>query len=500
MSRYYLTTPIFYVNDAPHIGHAYTALNGDAVTRWHRLLGDDVFYLTGTDEHGLKVQRAAEANGLAPLEQADRTSQRFREAWAELGVANDEFIRTTEPRHHRAVQLLMQRAYDNGYIYRATYDGWYSVSDEAYISEEAVTEEDLASGRVEKMTEENYFFKLSAFQEPLLEWFNANPQNITPEGYRNEALGIIKGGLRDISITRTSISWGVPVPWDDKHVFYVWYDALTNYATAVGYGADEERFAAWWPSARHLIGKDIIRFHCVYWPAMLLAAGVLDLPSFHVHGWLLVGGEKMSKSAFNQISPSDLVADFGVDGFRYALLRDNPFGPDSEVSHEALQQRYNSDLANNFGNLLQRASTLVHRKCGGVGTAPDIDHPLAAVADQVYEDVARAWERFQPSVALEATWQLIRDTNEYLQATEPWKMDPGSAVDAVLGNALEALRIVCILASPAIPTSCEAAWARLGLDGSPLEQRLPQAAKWGQYPGSLLVAEGKPLFPRLKAD
>ena len=498
MSRYFLTTPIFYVNDAPHIGHAYTVLNGDAVTRWHRLLGEDVFYLTGTDEHGLKVQRAAEANGLSPLDQADGTSQRFREAWAELGVANDEFIRTTEPRHHRSVQTLMQRAYDNGYIYSAVYDGWYSVSDEAYVSEEDVTTEDIESGRVERMTEENYFFKLSEFEEPLLKWFEANPQNITPEGYRNEALGIIRGGLRDISITRTSIDWGIPVPWAEGHVFYVWYDALTNYATAAGYGNDDERFAQWWPSVRHLLGKDIIRFHCVYWPAMLLAAGVEDLPHYHVHGWLLVGGEKMSKSAFNQISPSDLINDFGVDGFRYSLLRDTPFGPDSEVSHEALQHRYNTDLANNFGNLLQRSSTLVHSKCEGIGPAPDPDHPLADIAAEVYADAAAAWDRFQPSVALEATWRLIRDTNEYLQATEPWKMDPGPLVNTVLGNALEALRIVCVLASPAIPSSCEAAWTRLGLDGSPLDQRLPEAAVWGQYPGGLPVAQGDPLFPRLK--
>ncbi|MYG93425.1 MAG: methionine--tRNA ligase [Acidimicrobiia bacterium] len=497
MSRYYLTTPIFYVNDAPHIGHAYSVLNGDAVTRWHRLLGDEVFYLTGTDEHGLKVQRAAEANGLSPQVQADRTSQRFRAAWAELGVANDEFIRTTEPRHHRAVQKLMQRAYDNGYIYSATYDGWYSVADEAYISQEDVTEEDLKAGRVERMTEENYFFALSAFEEQLLDWYEANPHNITPEGYRNEALGIIAGGLRDISITRTSIDWGIPVPWADGHVFYVWYDALTNYATAAGYGDDEGRFAAWWPSARHLIGKDIIRFHCVYWPAMLLAAGVNDLPKFHVHGWLLVGGKKMGKSAFNQISPSDLVSDFGVDGFRYALLRDTPFGPDSEVSHESLQQRYNTDLANNFGNLLQRACALVHRKCGGVGPAPDTDHPLADVVAAVYADTAEGWERFQPSVALEATWRLIRDTNEYLQATEPWKTDPGSVVDTILGNVLESLRIVCILASPAMPFACEVAWGRLGLSGSPLDQRLPEAAEWGQYPGGLAVVDGEPLFPRL---
>jgi len=498
MDRFYLTTAIDYVNSKPHLGTAYEKITADVIARYKRGRGVSTRFLMGNDEHSANVRRRAAELDLDPLAYCDQMEGVFREVWSRLDISFDDFIRTTEPRHHRSVQALMQRAYDNGYIYRAVYDGWYSVSDEAYVPEDDVSQEDIESGRVERMTEENYFFKLSEFEAPLLEWFEANPANITPEGYRNEALGIIRGGLRDISITRTSIDWGVPVPWAEGHVFYVWYDALTNYATAAGYGHDDERFAAWWPSVRHLIGKDIIRFHCVYWPAMLLAAGVEELPRYHVHGWLLVGGEKMSKSAFNQIAPADLVGDFGVDGFRYSLLRDTPFGPDSEVSHEALQHRYNTDLANNFGNLLQRSSTLVGQKCGGVGPAPDPDHPLADVAAEVYADAAAAWDRFQPSVALEATWRLIRDTNEYLQATEPWKMEPGPLVSTVLGNALEALRIVCVLASPAIPSSCEAAWARLGLDGSPLAQRLPEAAAWGQYPGGLTVAGGAPLFPRIK--
>jgi methionyl-tRNA synthetase len=354
------------------------------------------------------------------------------------------------------------------------------------------------SGQVEQMREENYFFRLSAFTDRLLEWYENTPDNITPEGYRNEALGLLRQGLDDISITRTSLSWGVPVPWDEQHVFYVWYDALINYATAVGFGSDEDGFAAWWPSAHHLIGKDILRFHCVYWPAMLLAAGVEDLPRFHVHGWLLIGGEKMSKSKLNQIAPSDLIADFGVDGFRYAMLRDNPFGPDSDFSYEHLMSRYNSDLANTFGNLLQRVTTVVGSKCDGIGPAPDPDSPLAAIVADAYAATADAWDRVQPAIALEATWRIVRDTNEYLSEREPWKLESGPEVDTIMGDALEALRIATILASPAIPSSAEAAWARIGMSGSVLDQRLPDAARWGGYPGGLTIAKGDPLFPRLK--
>jgi methionyl-tRNA synthetase len=498
--RFYLTTPIYYVNDAPHVGHAYTTLNGDAVTRWHRLLGDEVFFLTGTDEHGLKIQRAAEANGLSPQEQADRTSVRFQEAWELLGIANDDFIRTTEPRHHAAVQALLQRAYDNGFIDKGTYEGPYCVSCEAYYAEG-----DLVDGLcpvhkrpVEQMVEENYFFRLSAFTEPLLEWFERVPDNITPEGYRNEALGLITQGLQDLSITRTSISWGVPVPWAPGHVFYVWYDALINYATAVGYGSDPERFAEWWPATHHLLGKDIVRFHCVYWPAMLLAAGVEPLPKLHVHGFLLVGGEKMSKTSLNMISPAEMVESFGVDGFRYAMLRDNPFGPDSDFSYEALLARYNTDLANTLGNLLQQFTTIVDRSCNGVGPAPAPDSSLAGVAAEAYRGAATAWDRVQPSLALEAAMRLVREANEYLQREEPWKMEAGTALDRVLGDALEVLRITAVLLHPAIPAGAAEIWRRIGLSGSPEEQRLPAAAVWGGYPGGLRVDKGDPLFPRRK--
>ncbi|HEV8296720.1 MAG TPA: methionine--tRNA ligase [Acidimicrobiales bacterium] len=501
MSRFYVTTPIYYVNDVPHIGHAYSTVIADALARWHRLLGEDVFFLTGTDEHGLKIQRAAEANGITPIEQADRTSERFREAWRLLDISNDDFIRTTEPRHYEAVQALLQKAYDNGYIYKGTYEGLYCVACEAYY-----TEADLVDGKcpihgrpVEFLKEDNYFFRLSAFADRLLEWYEQDPDCIQPDGKRNEAAGIVKQGLDDVSISRTSIRWGVPVPWDDGHVFYVWYDALINYATAVGYGVDDERFAAWWPATHHVIGKDILRFHGVYWPAMLLAAGIEPLPRLRVHGFLLVGGEKMSKTGLNQIAPADLVADFGVDGYRYHFLRDNSFGPDGDFSYEGMVGRYNSDLANNLGNLLQRVVTVVDRKCGGIGPAPSRESPLAAVIAAAYADAAAAWANTQPLVALEATWRIVREANDHLQQNEPWKLDPGPTVDAVMGDALEALRAVAILACPAMPAACDAIWRRIGLAGSPRDQRLPGALQWGGYPGGAAVVVGEPLFPRIKA-
>jgi methionyl-tRNA synthetase len=320
-----------------------------------------------------------------------------------------------------------------------------------------------------------------------------------PEGKRNEAVGIVRQGLRDISISRTSIDWGIPVPWDPEHVFYVWYDALINYATAVGYGDDRERFDAWWPEVHHVIGKDILRFHTVYWPALLLAAGEAPPKQVQVHGFLLIGGEKMSKTSLNQIFPADLVADFGVDGFRYHFLRENPFGPDGDFSYESMVGRYNSDLANNLGNLLSRVATVVGKKCGGVAPSPRADSPLAAVVASAYEATAEAWGRFAPSMALDATWRIIREANALLEDAEPWKAEPGSAVDAVLGDALEALRIVAILASPAVPHAAAEVWRRLGLAGTPEDQRLPDAARWGQYPGGAAIETGAPLFPRIKA-
>ena len=500
MGTFYVTTPIYYVNDVPHIGHAYTTITADAVARWHRLLGDETLFLTGTDEHGLKIQRSAEANGVTPQEQADTTSQRFRATWDSLDVAPDQFIRTTEPRHHLATQELLTRIKDNGYIYKDSYAGHYCVACEAYYSED-----DLVDGNcpiheepAEWLEEENYFFALSKLEDQLREWLNDD--RVIPDGKRNEALGILNTGLDDVSITRTSIDWGVEVPWDENHVFYVWYDALVNYITALGFGSENDQSDTWWPHAHHIIGKDILRFHCVYWPAMLLAAGLEPPQRVHVHGFLLLGGKKLSKTGLTQIAPADLTEEFGVDGLRYHLLRDVPFGPDSDFSYESMISRYNADLANTLGNLLSRVTTVVVKKCGGVGPAPNEDSPLATVATESYTAAASAWENIQPSVALDATWKLVRQANVYLEENEPWKMEEGSdEVKRVMGDALEVLRIAAILASPALTGASQKIWSAIGLEGNVEDQRLPAAVAWGQYPAGLPIEKGVPLFPRLKA-
>jgi len=494
VAKFYVTTPIYYVNDAPHVGHSYTTVTVDALARWHRLLGDDVLFLTGTDEHGLKVQQAADEHGMSPQDWTDQTSARFRDTWKLLDISYDDYIRTSEPRHHRAVHRILQACRDNGDIELKTYEGLYSVADEAYVTEAEVPALEAQGRPVITMKEDNYFFKLSRYQDALLEYYEAHPDFVQPETRRNEALGFIRQGLEDFSISRTSIEWGIPIPWDEQHVTYVWFDALTNYLTAAGYGTgDEDR---WWPAV-HVIGKDILRFHCVYWPAMLMSAGVALPEHVHVHGFLLVGGEKMSKTRLNHIAPSDLVADFGVDGYRYHLLANQPFGPDGEFSYEGMVARYNADLANNLGNLLARVATVVERKCGGTGPAPRADSPLAPVVAEAYEVAASAWQDVAANVALEATWRIIGETNALLEATEPWKLDPGPELDGVMGDALEALRVVALLASPAIPVAAAEIWARIGLEGSPTEQRLPEAAAWGGYPGGLTVVKGESLFPRL---
>ena len=498
MPRYYQTTPIYYVNDAPHLGTAYTMVVADALARWRRLAGEDVFFLTGTDEHGQKIDRAAAEAGLSPQEMADRTASRFVRAWAALGISNDDFIRTTETRHHAAVQAFLGAVRENGYIEKGSYEGLYCVACEDYFTEaESVDGNCPIHGRpLEWMSEENYFFKLSLFEQKLIDYYEANPDFVRPLTKRNEALGFIRSGLRDISITRTSVQWGVPVPWDSRHVFYVWYDALINYATAIGYGTDQQRFGQWWPAVHHLIGKDIIRFHCVWWPAMCMAAGIEPPHRIVVHGWLLVGGEKMSKTRLNQIDPVELVADLGVDAVRYHLLRDVTLGADGDFSYEGMVGRYNSDLANNFGNLASRVATVVARKCGGVGPAPRPDSNLAEAASSLASASARSWNDFAPQDALEMAWRMIREANAELEATEPWKMDPGAAVDGILGDALEVLRLVAVLASPAMPDACAELWRRIGMPGSVADQRAPGALQWGGYPGGLDVEKGSPLFPR----
>ncbi len=502
---FYVTTPIYYVNDAPHIGHAYTTVHADALARWRRLHGDDVLFLTGTDEHGLKIQRAAEERGVSPIEWADTTSARFRDAWALLDISNDDFIRTTEPRHHAAVQAFLSKVYDNGFIELATYEGLYCVACEAYY-----TEDDLVDGLcpihhrpVENVTEENYFFQLSKFEQPLIDYYEANPHAVQPDSKRNEVLGFLRQGLRDFSMSRTSISWGIPLPWDAAHVTYVWYDALINYASAVGFGSDPSEFAYRWPAQYHLLAKDILRFHAVYWPAMLMAAG-LPLPErLFVHGFLLVGGEKMSKTSLNNIAPADLVPEFGSDGFRYHFLTDLHFGQDGDFSYEGMVARYNADLANTFGNLESRVLNMAVTYCDGVVPVTRADGPLEAQAGLALQAYEAALGELKFDEGFGAVWQLIRDANSYIEDSEPWKTHKAGDADAtaaVLGDCLEVLRIVALLASPVIPRAAAELWSRLGLPGTPEEQLLPAAAAWGGAPtaGNALT-KGASLFPRIEA-
>ena len=499
MTKFSATTPIYYVNAKPHLGHAYTTIVADAVSRWHRLLGEEVHLLTGTDEHGLKIQQAADAAGVSPKEFADSIAPLFAQAWERLNITHDDFIRTTEPRHAAGVKKLLQACYDAGDIEADMYRGQYCVACEAYFIEEELVDGKCPIHMKETtyVEEENYFFRLSRFEDRLLKWYEDHPNAITPGFRMNEVIGFIKGGLHDFSVSRKTLTWGIPLPWDPSHVAYVWFDALANYITAVGYGTDEKAFAENWPVDYHFIGKDIIRFHCVYWPAMLMSAGIEPPKGWAVGGWLLVDGEKMSKTTGNVVNPLDLIDVVGVDGFRYYVLAETTYGNDGDFSDEGLIKRFNSDLANNLGNLAARVATVVEKKCGGVGPASSANSPLAEIAATAVAETSQAWAAVQPSKALEATWKLIGATNSYLEDNEPWKMEPGDAVNAVMGDALEALRIVCILSNPALPTTTQEIWNRIGLTGNITDLRINADTKWGQYTGGTQVVKGQPLFPRL---
>lgn len=498
MTKFSATTPIYYVNAKPHLGHAYTTIVSDAVSRWHRLLGDDVHLLTGTDEHGLKIQQAADAQGVSPQTFADSIAPLFQQAWQRLNITHDDFIRTTEKRHAVGVQKLLQACYDAGDIESDVYKGQYCVACEAYFTDDELEEGKCPIHRTPTtfVEEENYFFRLSRFEDRLLQWYADHPQAITPGFRMNEVIGFIKTGLHDFSISRKTLTWGIPLPWDSSHVAYVWFDALANYITALGYGTDDAAFAQRWPVDYHFIGKDIIRFHCVYWPAMLMSAGIEPPKGWAVGGWLLTDGEKMSKTAGNVVDPLDLIDVFGVDGFRYYVLADTTYGNDGDFTLEGITKRFNSDLANNLGNLAARIATVVEKKCGGIGPKPSASSPLAEIAATAVRETSAAWMAVQPSKALEATWQLIGATNSHLENHEPWKMEPGEAVETVMGDALEALRIVTILANPALPTTTQEIWKRIGLIGNISDLRIDSDTSWGQYPGGCTVVKGEPLFPR----
>jgi len=508
---FYITSPIYYPNDVPHIGHAYNAVAVDFIARYRRLRGERVFHLTGTDEHGLKLQRAAEAAAMHPQRWVDEMEPKWREVWARLDIGYDDYIRTTEPRHEAAVTKLLDAVYENGRddIYLGTYEGLYCVACEAYYTEDDLREGGLCpihDRPVEHVTEENYFFRLSAYADRLLAHYEANPSAVEPATRRNEVLSTIKAGLRDFSISRTTFDWGVPLPWDAKHICYVWFDALTNYLTAAGYADDPQRFAEVWPADVHLIGKDIIRFHAIYWPAMLMAAGVEPPTQVWAHGFLTVGGKKMSKTNATGIHPFELIDRFGTDSYRWYFMREIRFGEDGSFSLESMTDRHNADLANGLGNLASRVLAMLASYTGGV-----VPEPAEGAADDLPEVTDRAIRRYDEHMlaaelqqALGAVWSIVDRANGYLVEREPWKLakDPArrDELAGVLYACAETLRILAIAIQPIMPGAAERLWEQLGVAEPLASQRVPSSTAWGGTRPGTVVTKGGALFPRVDAD
>src|SRR5580700_11118113 len=490
--KFYITTPIYYVNARPHIGHAYTTLACDTIARRHRMLGDDTYFLTGTDEHGQKIKRAAAAAGKTPQQFADEVSGEFRALWKRMGLTHDDFIRTTEDRHKKSVQYLFTQLRDNGYIYKGSYTGQYCVSDEMYVDVPPGAPCPECGRITETVHEENYFFKLSAFADKLLQLYAEQPEWIRPETRRNEVISFVKTGLKDLSISRSTFSWGIPVPDDPKHVIYVWLDALANYITALGYGsADTTKYDKYWPADVQMIGKEIVRFHCVYWPAFLMAAGIPLPKGIMAHGWLLFEENKMSKSRGNIVRAETILDVLGADALRYFLLREVVFGQDGSFSFDALVQRYNSDLANGLGNLASRTLTMITRYFKG-----EVPYPSRAAAltaeDQAIAETARRtiaefnalFDQRQFSRALEVAWNLVGAVDKYIVESQPWALgekqddESRSRLATILYTSAEALRIVTALAHPVIPDATSRIWAQLGLGD--IKKFSLADLKWGQ--------------------
>ncbi len=495
MNTFYLTTPIYYVNDKPHIGHAYTTILADVLTRFHRKTGEDVFFLTGLDEHGQKVQQAAENRGVDPIDHCDEMAPRFLELWKKLHIQNDDFIRTTEKRHVAVVQKILQDVFDSGDIYEDEYEGLYSISEERFITEKEAESGDFRD--IKKIKEKNYFFKMSQYQQPLIDHINENPKFIQPEHRKNEVLGFLKKPLGDLCISRpkSRLNWGIELPFDSNYVTYVWFDALINYITAVGYNVDEDSFNKYWPANYHLIGKDILTTHSVYWPTMLMSAK-LPLPlGIFAHGWWLSGESKMSKSLGNVVDPLGLIEEYGVDPVRYYLMREMVLGQDASFTMASFIKRYNSDLANDFGNLLSRVSNLLKKFFDGKIPMDEDDSPEGMIIKEngikVVSDVWNHIESMQVNEAIETTLQYIRSVNKYMETMAPWKLAKSDkdAAGKVLFTAAEALRISAVLLAPVMPNRTQIVLETFNAAGSSLE--------WGGLTPGKSLNKHDVLFPRI---
>ena len=503
---YYITTPIYYPSDKLHIGHAYCTTIADTLARFHRAKGEEVFFLTGSDEHGLKIQRKAQEKGITPIEYVDAIIANFKQLWNELNISNNDFIRTSEERHHKVVQDVLTKIFEQGDIYKKNYEGLYCVPCESYWLERQLVDGKCPDcGRpVEKMQEESYFFKLSKYQEWWLQFIEENPNFIQPASRRNEMINFVKQGLEDLCITRTTFDWGIPVPFDKKHVVYVWFDALLNYLTGIKYGTDDAMFNKFWPASLHLVGKEIVRFHTIIWPIMLKAMGV-ELPQkVYGHGWLVIDGDKMSKSKGNVIDPLALIDEFGADAIRYFLLREIVFGNDGNFSRDALITRINSDLANDLGNLLHRTVSMIEKYHGGVvtntGVIEAVDEDLMALVKTTAENFAKDMDAMEINSAIKGVWALISRANKYIDETAPWILAKDEAkaarLQTVMYNLAETLRVVAILVAPFIPSTSPKIYTQLGLE-VPAEFLLTDA-EFGKIADGTKVQKGEPLHPRIE--